>query len=130
MPDPVNINEVTAKLAELMTADPLAAQVLVQTMSVQAEIDPEAGYGALQCPAQYFGLELTPGKQTRLIQLVKENPYRLYVLVRAIYFKSINAKSFDFHLQYMRPFSYPKLTKDISAFCKHFNVELALAKCR
>lgn len=89
MPDAVLIrgeDSVLEQLALLALSSPRLFDVLARTMTIQPEIDPDAGSGAAYPLEIYFSIELCEPHIHGLLEKVHDDPYLFYLVLRAYSF--------------------------------------------
>jgi hypothetical protein len=73
-------------LSELALDFPRAFDVLVEIMRITPDFDPYVGYGALQGPKLWCELAPTEEQGTALLTLANDDPYLVYLLLKAYSF--------------------------------------------
>lgn len=120
MPEPTYLND--PKWVELVMDQPRIADALFDCMSIQPEVDPEAGFGALQPVAIWLDADFGENVITLF-----DNPYKLYLFLRASNLLCWNKDQLAALIAGDTPPNYMHMLQHVCGICKHFNASLVLA---
>lgn len=123
MSDPINLN--SSEIAELFLGNPRLANRLLDCSKIQPELDPQAGFGAMQPFAIWKTYGFTEDCTTDLLLTTTSNPYKLYVVLRAMSLLFTDPDKLCAALEVGEPIPYEEMLEYIKRICNSFNADLA-----
>lgn len=107
-------------VSELYLTSPAVFEVLSSCMTIQPDLDPDAGYGVFQIPTLFLNLNLDLHDAEKLCERLAYSPYKTYVFIRSVYMGGVSREEVKQFIAGEVTFDLNSLHKDLLNFIPRF----------